>query len=44
MGLLPHPPGKIECSVIEFEDQTLLKLSEAEKRNIRLNEISMIIQ
>lgn len=44
MGLIPQPPGKIEGGVIEFEGRDLLKLSEAEMRHIRGNEISMIFQ
>lgn len=44
MGLIPQPPGKIEGGVIEFEGKDLLKLSEAEMRHIRGNEISMIFQ
>jgi oligopeptide/dipeptide ABC transporter ATP-binding protein len=44
MGLVPQPPGKIEGGVIEFEGKNLLDLSEAEMRNIRGNDISMIFQ
>jgi oligopeptide/dipeptide ABC transporter ATP-binding protein len=44
MGLVPQPPGKIEGGVIEFDGRDLLKLSEAEMRHIRGNEISMIFQ
>ena len=44
MGLVPQPPGKIEGGEIEFEGKDLLKLSEAEMRNIRGNDISMIFQ
>lgn len=44
MGLIPQPPGKIEGGQIIFEGQDLLKLSEAEMRHIRGNDISMIFQ
>ncbi|MGI6149246.1 MAG: ABC transporter ATP-binding protein [Firmicutes bacterium] len=44
MGLIPSPPGKIESGEIIFEGQDLVKLSEAEMRKIRGNEISMIFQ
>jgi len=44
MGLIPQPPGKIEGGEIIFEGQDLLKLSEAEMRHIRGNDISMIFQ
>lgn len=44
MGLVPQPPGRIEGGVIEFEGRDLLELSEAEMRQIRGNEISMIFQ
>lgn len=43
MGLVPRP-GKIEGGVIEFEGENLLELSEAEMRDIRGNDISMIFQ
>lgn len=44
MGLIPQPPGKIEGGEIVFEGRDLLKLSEADMREIRGNEISMIFQ
>ncbi|NLJ73573.1 MAG: ABC transporter ATP-binding protein [Firmicutes bacterium] len=44
MGLIPDPPGKIVGGEIIFEGQNLLELSEAEMRNIRGNDISMIFQ
>lgn len=44
LGLIPQPPGKIIGGEILFEGKDLLKLSEAEMRRIRGNEISMIFQ
>ncbi|BDG61252.1 ABC transporter ATP-binding protein [Caldinitratiruptor microaerophilus] len=44
MRLIPSPPGRIEAGEILFEGRDLLKLSEAEMRRIRGNEISMIFQ
>ncbi|MGB5745726.1 MAG: ABC transporter ATP-binding protein [Desulfobacterales bacterium] len=44
MRLIPDPPGKIEGGEIFFESQDLLKLSEAQMRKIRGNQISMIFQ
>ena len=44
MGLIPSPPGKIVDGEILFEGRDLTKLSEAEMRKIRGNEISMIFQ
>jgi peptide/nickel transport system ATP-binding protein len=43
LRLIPEPPGKIAGSV-RFQGRDLLKLSEAEMRDIRGNEISMIFQ
>jgi len=42
--LIPDPPGKIVDGRIWFDDQDLLRLSEAEMRKIRGNRISMIFQ
>jgi len=42
--LIPDPPGKIKSGDIFFDDQDLLKLSEAQMRKIRGNRISMIFQ
>ena len=42
--LIPDPPGKIVGGRIWFDDQDLLRLSEAEMRKIRGNRISMIFQ
>jgi len=44
MRLIPDPPGKIVDGSIHFEGQDLLKLSYAQMRKIRGNEISMIFQ
>jgi peptide/nickel transport system ATP-binding protein len=44
MRLIPTPPGKIHSGQILFEGKDLLKLSEAEMRGIRGNDISMIFQ
>ncbi|MFP4016458.1 MAG: ABC transporter ATP-binding protein [Halanaerobiales bacterium] len=44
MRLIPEPPGKIEDGEIIFKGRDLTKLSNAEMRKIRGNEISMIFQ
>jgi oligopeptide transport system ATP-binding protein len=44
MRLVPSPPGRIERGEILFEDRDLLKVSEAQMRRIRGNDISMIFQ
>jgi peptide/nickel transport system ATP-binding protein/oligopeptide transport system ATP-binding protein len=44
MRLIPDPPGRIEGGEIFFENQDLLKFSEARMRKIRGNHISMIFQ
>jgi len=44
MRLIPDPPGKIEGGEIFFENEDLLKVSEARMRKIRGNRISMIFQ
>jgi peptide/nickel transport system ATP-binding protein len=43
LRLIPEPPGKI-AGRIAFNGRNLLKLSDAEMRDIRGNEISMIFQ
>jgi peptide/nickel transport system ATP-binding protein len=43
LRLIPEPPGKI-AGGIRFEGKSLLELSDAEMRNIRGNDISMIFQ
>ena len=44
MRLVPSPPGKIVGGTITLEGKDLLQLGEAEMRDIRGNEISMIFQ
>ncbi|HLJ21133.1 MAG TPA: ABC transporter ATP-binding protein, partial [Stellaceae bacterium] len=44
LRLIPEPPGRIVSGAIRFEGTDLLKLSDAEMRDIRGNEISMIFQ
>jgi peptide/nickel transport system ATP-binding protein len=44
MGLVPSPPGKIVGGEILFNDHDLLKMSEAEMRHVRGNDIAMIFQ
>ncbi len=44
MRLIPDPPGRIESGEIFFDNQDLLKVSEARMRKIRGNRISMIFQ
>jgi peptide/nickel transport system ATP-binding protein len=44
MRLVPNPPGKIVGGTIMLEGRDLLRLGEAEMRDIRGNDISMIFQ
>ena len=44
MRLVPSPPGKIVGGTITLEGKDLVQLDEAEMRDIRGNEISMIFQ
>jgi peptide/nickel transport system ATP-binding protein len=44
MRLVPNPPGKIVGGTITLEGRDLLRLDEAEMRDIRGNDISMIFQ
>ena len=44
LALIPQPPGKIVGGQILFDGKDLVKLSEAELRKIRGNDISMIFQ
>src|SRR3984957_5497763 len=44
LRLIPSPPGRIVSGVIRFAGRDLLGLSEAEMRQVRGNEISMIFQ
>jgi oligopeptide/dipeptide ABC transporter ATP-binding protein len=44
LRLIPRPPGRIVDGEIIFEGQDLLKISDAEMRNIRGNRIAMVFQ
>lgn len=44
MRLIPNPPGRITSGEILYKGQDLLRLSEAEMRRLRGNDISMIFQ
>jgi peptide/nickel transport system ATP-binding protein len=44
LRLIPSPPGRIVSGAIHFAGRDLLGLSEAEMRQVRGNEISMIFQ
>jgi len=44
LRLIPSPPGRIVSGAIRFDGRDLLKLTQAEMRDIRGNEISMIFQ
>lgn len=44
MRLIQMPPGRITAGEVLFEGQDLLKLSEAEMRNVRGGQIAMIFQ
>ena len=44
LRLIPIPPGRFASGAIRFEGRDLLRLSRAEMRRIRGNEISMIFQ
>ena len=44
LRLVPSPPGRIVAGSIKVDGKDLVKLSEAEMRDIRGNEISMIFQ
>jgi len=44
MRLVPDPPGRIVGGTVALEGQDLLQLDEAEMRDIRGNDISMIFQ
>ena len=44
MRLVPNPPGRIVGGMIALEGRDLLQLDEAEMRDIRGNDISMIFQ
>src|SRR5919201_1667606 len=44
LRLIPSPPGRIVSGAIRFAGRDLLGLSEAEMRDVRGNDISMIFQ
>src|SRR5215472_16342365 len=44
LRLIPSPPGRIVSGTIRFAGRDLLGLGEAEMRDVRGNEISMIFQ
>src|SRR5881398_937318 len=44
LRLVPSPPGRIVSGRIRFAGRDLLRLSEAEMRRVRGNEVSMIFQ
>ena len=44
LRLIPDPPGRIAGGTIKLDGRNLLDLSEAEMRNVRGNDISMIFQ
>jgi peptide/nickel transport system ATP-binding protein len=44
LRLIPSPPGRIVEGTIRFDGRNLLELSDAEMRDVRGNDISMIFQ
>jgi len=44
MGLIPHPPGRIESGEVLFKGRDLLKASPAELRSVRGKDIAMVFQ
>ncbi|NLY09757.1 MAG: ABC transporter ATP-binding protein [Tissierellia bacterium] len=44
LRLIPNPPGKIVDGTILFEGENILKMSQAQMRDIRGNDIAMIFQ
>ncbi|MCC7427899.1 MAG: ABC transporter ATP-binding protein [Alphaproteobacteria bacterium] len=44
LGLIPRPPGRIEAGEVIFAGRDLLRLSEAELRDVRGGEIGIIFQ
>ncbi len=44
LGLIPSPPGRVVAGSAEFEGTDLFTMSDAEIRDVRGNEISMIFQ
>mgnify|MGYP002846523583 CR=1 FL=1 len=44
MRLIPFPPGKIVRGEVVFDGQDLMKVNEAEMRNVRGNKMTMVFQ
>lgn len=44
MGLIPTPPGRVTAGEVIYRDRDLVKLSAAEMRRVRGNEIAMVFQ
>jgi peptide/nickel transport system ATP-binding protein len=44
MGLIPHPPGKVEGGEVLFNGRNLLQLSPRQVRDIRGREIAIVFQ
>ena len=44
MRLVPSPPGRTVAGEVIFEGEDLLKMDDAEMRNIRGNRIAMVFQ
>lgn len=44
LKLIPNPPGRIVEGEINFDGRDLLKISDAEMRNVRGNDIAMVFQ
>ena len=44
MRLVPDPPGKTVSGTVKLDGRNLLELSDAEMRDVRGNEMSMIFQ
>jgi peptide/nickel transport system ATP-binding protein len=44
MGLIPHPPGKVEGGEVLFNGRNLLQLSRKQVRDIRGREMAMVFQ
>ncbi|MBE2202525.1 MAG: ABC transporter ATP-binding protein [Anaerolinea sp.] len=44
MGLIPTPPGRVTAGEVIYRDRDLVKLSPAEMRRVRGNEIAMVFQ
>src|SRR5574339_175551 len=44
LGLIPSPPGKVTSGSAKFFDRDLLKMTNAELRDVRGAQISMVFQ